>query len=114
MNGQGILDSSNFKSLKHPAHTGKYFPIVFCGYGHFVVVSFLSEPMPWFVSSATIRYNIKAQLTFISFCMSRTEEHNEIFYPGEQSLKTRNENMESGIPVNAAIWAKVKALAQLN
>ena len=38
-------------------------------------------------------------------------ENGEIFYPGEQSLKTRNENMELGIPVDDGIWANVKALA---
>ncbi len=38
-------------------------------------------------------------------------ENNEIFYPGEQSLKTRKENMELGIPVDDGIWNKVKELA---
>jgi len=38
-------------------------------------------------------------------------ENGEIFYPGEQSLKTRNENMELGIPVDDRIWARVKELA---
>lgn len=38
-------------------------------------------------------------------------ENGEIFYPGEQSLKTRRENMELGIPVDEGIWAKVKELA---
>lgn len=42
------------------------------------------------------------------------EENREIFYPGEQSLKSRKENMESGIPVDDGIWSKVKALAKLN
>jgi 3-dehydro-L-gulonate 2-dehydrogenase len=41
------------------------------------------------------------------------KENNEIFYPGEQSLKTRNENMESGIPVDDGVWAIVKELARL-
>jgi 3-dehydro-L-gulonate 2-dehydrogenase len=35
----------------------------------------------------------------------------EIYYPGEQSLKTRNENRKSGIPVDDGIWEKVKELA---
>ncbi|MDD2305520.1 MAG: 3-dehydro-L-gulonate 2-dehydrogenase [Prolixibacteraceae bacterium] len=39
------------------------------------------------------------------------DENGEIFYPGEQSLKTRQENMELGIPVDDGIWANVKALA---
>jgi 3-dehydro-L-gulonate 2-dehydrogenase len=38
---------------------------------------------------------------------------NEIYYPGEQSLKTRAENMELGIPVDDAIWNNVKALAKI-
>jgi 3-dehydro-L-gulonate 2-dehydrogenase len=38
-------------------------------------------------------------------------EKGEIFYPGEQSLKTRNENTELGIPVDDGIWARVKELA---
>jgi len=38
-------------------------------------------------------------------------ENGEIFYPGEQSLKTRYENMALGIPVDDGIWAKVKELA---
>ena len=38
-------------------------------------------------------------------------ENGKIYYPGEQSLKTRNENMELGIPVDEGIWAKVKELA---
>jgi len=38
----------------------------------------------------------------------------EIYYPGEQSLKTRTENMELGIPVDDGIWANVKKLAGLS
>jgi len=41
------------------------------------------------------------------------EEVNEIHYPGEQSLKTRVENMELGIPVDDGIRANVKKLAGL-
>ena len=43
-----------------------------------------------------------------------TNENGEIFYPGEQSLKTRQENMELGIPVDDGIWANVKELAYLS
>jgi len=39
-------------------------------------------------------------------------ENGEIFYPGEQSLKTRHENLELGIPVDDGIWDKVKELAK--
>jgi 3-dehydro-L-gulonate 2-dehydrogenase len=40
-----------------------------------------------------------------------THENGEIFYPGEQSLKTRRENRELGIPVDDGVWTKVKELA---
>ncbi len=43
-----------------------------------------------------------------------TKENGEIFYPGENSLKTRYENMKLGIPVDDSVWAKVKELAKLN
>lgn len=39
---------------------------------------------------------------------------NEIYYPGEQSLKTREENRRLGIPVDDGIWAKVLELAKIN
>lgn len=42
----------------------------------------------------------------------KAEDVNEIYYPGEQSLKTRKENLEMGIPVDNGVWAKVKELAQ--
>ncbi len=38
-------------------------------------------------------------------------ENGEIYYPGEQSLKTRKLNMELGIPVDDGVWEKVKKLA---
>ena len=38
----------------------------------------------------------------------------EIYYPGEQSFKTRAENMELGIPVDDGIWLKVKELASMS
>jgi 3-dehydro-L-gulonate 2-dehydrogenase len=40
-------------------------------------------------------------------------ENEKIYYPGEQSLKTRKENMSLGIPVDDDIWNRVKALASL-
>jgi 3-dehydro-L-gulonate 2-dehydrogenase len=42
------------------------------------------------------------------------KENSEIFYPGEQSLKTRHENLDMGIPVDDGVWAKVKELANLD
>ena len=37
-------------------------------------------------------------------------EKTSIRYPGQNILKTRNENLELGIPVNTIIWEKIKAL----
>lgn len=42
------------------------------------------------------------------------DENGEIFYPGEQSLKKRRENLELGIPVDNGIWSKVKELAYIS
>jgi len=39
------------------------------------------------------------------------EENGQIRYPGESSLATRQENLRLGIPVDEAVWQKVKALA---
>ena len=41
------------------------------------------------------------------------DDNESIYYPGEQSLKTRKENMSLGIPVDADIWSRVKSLATL-
>ena len=35
----------------------------------------------------------------------------KIYYPGEQSLITRKENLEYGIPVDDSVWATVMKLA---
>lgn len=40
-------------------------------------------------------------------------KNSEIFYPGEQSLKTRHENLAMGIPVDDGVWAKVRELANM-
>jgi 3-dehydro-L-gulonate 2-dehydrogenase len=40
------------------------------------------------------------------------KENGEVFFPGENSARMRNENMELGIPVDDKIWAKVKELAK--
>jgi len=41
------------------------------------------------------------------------QEGYEVFYPGEQTMKTRKENNELGIPVDDAVWARVKELANV-
>ncbi len=42
-----------------------------------------------------------------------SKENEEIFYPGEQSLRTRKVNMELGIPVDDDIWKRVQSLANI-
>ena len=37
----------------------------------------------------------------------------EVFYPGEQVLKTRQRNMEKGIPVNEAVWMEILKESEL-
>jgi 3-dehydro-L-gulonate 2-dehydrogenase len=37
-------------------------------------------------------------------------EHENVYYPGERTLLTRQENLAQGIPVEEAIWEKVLAL----
>ncbi|WP_010234405.1 3-dehydro-L-gulonate 2-dehydrogenase [Clostridium arbusti] len=38
----------------------------------------------------------------------RVDENNEIFYPGERTLNTRERNLEQGIPVDEDVWGKIK------
>ena len=45
---------------------------------------------------------------------SPAKSGSEIYYPGEQSLKTREENKRLGIPVDDKIWQRVKELAAIN
>jgi 3-dehydro-L-gulonate 2-dehydrogenase len=40
----------------------------------------------------------------------RESESSQILYPGERVLKTREENLENGIPVNKKIWDKIISL----
>jgi 3-dehydro-L-gulonate 2-dehydrogenase len=40
-------------------------------------------------------------------------ENGEIHYPGERSLRTREENMALGIPVDDGVWKTVRTLAGL-
>jgi 3-dehydro-L-gulonate 2-dehydrogenase len=39
------------------------------------------------------------------------EFSSQVFYPGERTLLTRNENLKNGIPVDDGIWNEVKRLA---
>ncbi len=43
----------------------------------------------------------------------RAVDNEEIFYPGELSLRRREENLRLGIPVDDEIWERVKRLAEL-
>jgi 3-dehydro-L-gulonate 2-dehydrogenase len=40
----------------------------------------------------------------------RVDPKNEVLYPGEKEKMVRAENMAKGIPVEDAVWAKIKAL----
>ncbi|MCC5932270.1 MAG: 3-dehydro-L-gulonate 2-dehydrogenase [Cyclobacteriaceae bacterium] len=40
--------------------------------------------------------------------MKSTGEH--VFYPGERTLKTRNENLNAGIPVDEQVWNEILAI----
>jgi len=40
----------------------------------------------------------------------RVDETNEIFYPGERTLNTRNKNFEAGIPVDEKIWKAIESM----
>ena len=42
------------------------------------------------------------------------KENGQIFFPGENSVKTRNENLKIGIPVDDKVWNKVIELAGIN
>ncbi|MBV9986783.1 MAG: 3-dehydro-L-gulonate 2-dehydrogenase [Chitinophagaceae bacterium] len=39
------------------------------------------------------------------------KEGGQMFYPGEQSLNTRKQNLQNGIPVDEPVWNKIKELA---
>lgn len=41
---------------------------------------------------------------------TRVEESRDIMYPGQGSIKTREENLEKGIPVNEEIWNTIKSM----
>ena len=34
----------------------------------------------------------------------------EVYYPGERTMNTREENLELGIPVSEDVWNKIKSL----
>lgn len=40
------------------------------------------------------------------------EGQTAVYYPGEREVKTRNENLSQGIPVDDGVWAEVIALAE--
>jgi 3-dehydro-L-gulonate 2-dehydrogenase len=41
---------------------------------------------------------------------TKSESPEEISFPGENTFRTRLENMREGVPVNEEMWAKVKAI----
>ena len=40
----------------------------------------------------------------------RVEQDQPVLYPGERSLTNRNANLAQGIPVDEAVWAKIRSL----
>lgn len=42
---------------------------------------------------------------------SAAEDNNEILYPGERVLRTREKNLQNGVPVLRSVWEKVVALS---
>lgn len=50
--------------------------------------------------------------TVLDYIKSSTRENDsrDIMYPGEGSIKTREENLEKGIPVNPDIWNAIKKM----
>ena len=40
----------------------------------------------------------------------RADPKQTVMYPGERSLKLRNDNLANGIPVDETVWAKIKSL----
>jgi 3-dehydro-L-gulonate 2-dehydrogenase len=40
----------------------------------------------------------------------KVNENGDILYPGERVLKTRQENLAQGIPVDEGVWAKIKSM----
>jgi 3-dehydro-L-gulonate 2-dehydrogenase len=38
------------------------------------------------------------------------KEGGKVRYPGEQTLRTRVENLELGLPVEPAVWAQILAM----
>lgn len=44
------------------------------------------------------------------FKASTTFKGSDVRYPGEQTLKTRNENKKKGVPVDSEIWENVKRM----
>jgi 3-dehydro-L-gulonate 2-dehydrogenase len=61
-------------------------------------------------SDEHIRETIEATIQQIHGTVP-AEEGGRLYYPGEQSAKKRAENDKLGIPVDDAVWEKVKALA---
>ncbi|HLA45443.1 MAG TPA: Ldh family oxidoreductase, partial [Aggregatilineales bacterium] len=57
--------------------------------------------------AASIDRIVSETLAFIKTA-APIEAGTEINYPGERVLKTRQKNLESGIPVDTALWEQVK------
>lgn len=54
--------------------------------------------------------NVTNELVNFIHTTQPVTENGKVYYPGERTLMTRQENLEKGIPVDEAIWEKVIGL----
>ncbi|WP_299291538.1 3-dehydro-L-gulonate 2-dehydrogenase [uncultured Mucilaginibacter sp.] len=57
-----------------------------------------------------LHQNLIEQIIAFTKTSEPVEPNGQIFYPGEKTLITRNENLAKGIPVNEEIWKQVQQL----
>jgi 3-dehydro-L-gulonate 2-dehydrogenase len=61
-------------------------------------------------SSAALVDGVVEQVLADLHTATPADPHAEVLYPGERALRTRQENLEHGIPVEPAFWQRVLAL----
>lgn len=75
----------------------------------------LSQVFVAFDLSALNRNKLTAQMAdeiIRHFQLPKQSNGEHVRYPGEQVLKTRNENMAKGIPVEPSVWQEVRKLTR--
>ena len=78
-------------------------------YEHGISQVFITIDLPKLGSQSVISNTIN-QIINDYHNSIRESESGELIYPGERVLKTRNENLLNGIPVNKNIWNKILSL----